>query len=59
MKPHDLGLLGTFLCLLIGIFAAAPAFLLTLHWFCFLVSAATCYAIEVKLTATRPTKGLQ
>lgn len=54
MKPHDLGLLGTFLCLLIGIFAAAPAFHLTLRWFCFLVSAAMCYAIEADLTSTQP-----
>ncbi len=54
MKPHDLGLLCTFLYLLIGIFAAAPAFPLTLQWFCFLVSAAMCYSIEAELTATQP-----
>lgn len=50
MKLHDLGLLGTFLGLLIGIFAAVPGLLLTLYWFCFLLSAAMCYAIEAKLT---------
>lgn len=54
MKAHNLGMLCTFICLLIGIFAAVPAFLLAQLWFCFLLSAAMCYDVEDKLTSTQP-----